>query len=71
MKICPKCGNKTFLVAAHIVQEWKVDENEEFIEVTEDCICVSHRPDNEDIWICEKCGYKAAGEAFESKGGDE
>ena len=67
MKICPKCGNKTFIVTAHIVQEWKVDENGEFMEVTQDCICVSHHPDNEDIWICEKCGYDAAGEKFESK----
>ena len=67
MKICPKCRNKTFLVTAHIVQGWLVDENGEFMEVTEDCVCVSHHPDNEDIWTCEKCGYDAAGEEFESK----
>lgn len=67
MKMCPKCGNKTFNVAAHIVQEWEVDENENFIKVTEDCICVSHYPDNEDVWICAKCGYNAAGEQFEVK----
>ena len=67
MKKCPKCGNKTFVVTAHIVQEWKVDEGGNFEEVTEDCVGVLHSPDNEDVWECEKCGYEAAGKEFENK----
>lgn len=65
MKKCSKCGNTTFNVGAHIVQEWLVDEDGDFIEVTDDCIEVTHSPDNEDLWTCTECGYEAAGKDFE------
>lgn len=65
MKKCPKCGNKTFEVNAHVVQGWLVDGDGDFTAVTEDCVEVTHRPDNDDIWVCSKCGYDAAGSEFE------
>ena len=65
MKKCPKCGNKKFIVTAHVVQEWKVGEDGDFIEATNDCVCVSHYPDNEDIWQCDACGYDGVGKEFE------
>jgi ribosomal protein L37AE/L43A len=66
MKRCPKCGNNQFLVTAHVVQEWIVDEYGEFVEVTSECLEVAHFPDNEDLWQCSKCGYEAAGAKFET-----
>ena len=65
MKRCPKCGNKEFIVTAHVVQEWLVDKYGEFIKATQDCVCVSHYPDDDDIWQCESCGYDGAGSEFE------
>lgn len=64
MRICPKCGGNKFIVTAHVVQEWLVDECGLCIDVRDDCICVTHEPDNRDVWECFKCGYEAAGEEF-------
>lgn len=67
MKKCPKCGNKTFIVGAHVVQLWKVDENGEYIQTVEECDCVAHHPDNEDMWQCAECGYEDSGDKFEEE----
>lgn len=64
IKICPKCGGKRFGVSAHVVQDWEVDENGEFVKVVEDCIEVAHFPDDEDIWDCLECGYSSSGDSF-------
>lgn len=64
MKICPKCGNKRFSVTAHVAQEWEVDENGNFIKTITECTDVTHTPDDDDIWVCTKCGYDAAGSEF-------
>lgn len=68
MKICPKCGNKRFYATAHVVQEWLVDEDGDFIQCTEDCLEVNTFPDDDDIWICSKCGYDAPGSELEIDG---
>lgn len=65
MKICPKCGGKEFLISAHVVQEWMVDGNGEFISCTEDCLDVTHKPSNDECWECAHCGYEDIGENFE------
>jgi hypothetical protein len=58
--VCPKDPNhKEFSVTAHIAQEWKVDANGEFLEVTEDCTDVTHRPDILDYFTCFECGEEA------------
>lgn len=63
-KRCPKCGAKQFVVSAHVVQDWLVDENGKFIECRENCVEVAHKPDDEDIWECNECGHSAAGSEF-------
>ena len=64
MKKCPKCGGERFLATAHVTQEWIVDKDENFIESLDDCVDVTHKPDDEDLWECEKCGYAVAGKEF-------
>lgn len=61
MKCCPKCGGKTFRVSASVIQEWLVDETGEFIEEVSSCVDVIHEPDDNDLWVCNKCGHEATG----------
>ena len=67
MKRCPKCGNDTFYVTAHVTQGWIVDDGGEYLETTEECEEVTHKPDDLDIWECVNCGYEDRGEAFNVK----
>ena len=64
MKKCPKCGCNQFLVTAHVTQDWEVDGNADFIKAVNDCVDVTHKPDDEDLWECNNCGYAAAGKEF-------
>lgn len=59
--ICPVCGNDEFYVNAHVVQGWRVDSDGEFLEETESCVETTHKPDNDDIWECTKCGWSGDG----------
>lgn len=59
--ICPVCGNDEFYTNAHVVQGWRVDCDGEFIEETESCVEVTHKPDDDDIWQCTKCGWEGPG----------
>lgn len=65
MKICPKCGGQVFIVTQHVTQTVKVDGEGYFISEVSSCDEVTHAPDNDDIWQCEKCGFDAAGSEFE------
>lgn len=53
--ICPKCGNREFYTTAHVVQEWRVDENGEYLDTAEPCLEVVAEPDDDNIWLCTKC----------------
>lgn len=53
--ICPKCGNRKFLTTAHVMQEWEVDEDGEFISCADECLQVSFGPDDDNIWRCSEC----------------
>lgn len=64
MKRCPECGGKEFNVFAHVVQDWLVGENGEFISCTNSCVSVAHYPDDEDLWECDVCGYDGPGRVF-------
>lgn len=64
MKCCPKCGGKSFRATATVLQGWIVDSDGEFVEEYKSCIDVCHAPDDSDIWVCDKCGYKAEGAAM-------
>lgn len=47
--VCPKCGGRTFSTCATVTQEWKVDENGDYLEVLEDCLQVFSEPDDGNI----------------------
>lgn len=38
-----------------------IDCDGEFIEETESCVEVTHKPDDDDIWQCTKCGWEGPG----------
>jgi ribosomal protein L37AE/L43A len=49
------------------VQDWKVNQYEEYIETMEDCVEITHYPDDMDIWSCANCDYEDRGSAFNVK----
>lgn len=57
--VCPKCSCKEFVTTATIQQDWKVDEDGNFIEVVEECTQTLYGPDHGNIWTCVKCGAEA------------
>lgn len=61
---CPKCGAKSFCATAHVTQDWVVDEKGNFIKSHNDCLEVTHFPDENDIFDCNNCGYSAEGREF-------
>lgn len=61
-RICPKCGCKEFTTTAHVMQEWKVDGEGNFIETVDPCLQVDHYPDPDNIWTCCRCGSEAVEE---------
>ena len=67
MKKCPKCGAETFYVTAHVTQDWKVNKYGGYVETMDDCIEVTHYPDDTDIWGCTKCYYEDSGSVFNVK----
>lgn len=71
MKKCPKCGNNTFLVTAHVAQDWRVDTDGAFLSVVNSCSQTTHQPNDDDLWTCERCGYEAAGSEFNPKNTDK
>ena len=46
---CPNCESTKFLVTAHVTQDWEVDENGNFIKCTNECVEVTHEPNEEDM----------------------
>lgn len=63
-KRCPRCGGEEFIVSAHVVQEWLVDECGLCLKVIDDCVAITHEADDTDIWQCKKCGIDAPGKHF-------
>ena len=61
---CPKCGGNIFTSIAHVTQEWMLDGHGNFMESISNCIDVTHKPDDEDLWECLDCNYNAAGSDF-------
>ena len=61
---CPVCGAKSFEVTAHVTQDWKIDCNGTFLEALNECVEVTHYPDETDIWSCSNCDFSAEGKSF-------
>ena len=61
---CPKCGAESFEVTAHVTQDWRIDSNGTFLQSLNECVEVTHYPDEDDIWDCANCSYSATGGEF-------
>lgn len=61
---CPVCGAESFEVTVHVTQDWKIDCNGSFVESLNECVEVTHYPDETDIWNCANCQFSAAGSKF-------
>lgn len=70
MKKCPKCGCEAFYVTAHVTQDWKVDSYGDFMDVVDDCVEVTHFPQDYDLWECAQCSYNDRGSEFNVKRDD-
>jgi hypothetical protein len=58
--VCPNNPNHTrFATTAHVVQEWEVDADGNFIDVITDCLEVASKPDRSNIWECMECATEA------------
>lgn len=64
---CPACGAESFEVTAHVTQDWKIDCNGTFLESLNECVEVTHYPDENDIWDCADCGFSAVGREFRNQ----
>lgn len=51
-------------MTAHVTQDWEVNMEGNFIREVESCVEVIHKPGDDDIWTCSKCGHQDAGETF-------
>ncbi len=58
-RICPKCGNNIFITSAHVMQDWEVDGEGNWLETVVDCEQIDHGPDPDNLWTCSRCGTLA------------
>lgn len=54
--ICPNCGGTEFITVAHIMQDWKVDQDGNLLELVDPFLQCNFPPDDSNIWSCTKCG---------------
>lgn len=58
--ICPKNENhKEFITVAHVSQDWKVDENGNWIDTVDESLEVTAKPQAENTWTCFICNAEA------------
>jgi len=50
--------HREFITTAHVMQDWTVDENGNFIEVRQTLETTS-KPDADNLWTCAICGRTA------------
>lgn len=55
-RICPKCGNNTFITSAHVMQDWEVDAEGNYLDTVNGCVQVDQDPDQDNSWSCSRCG---------------
>ena len=57
--VCPNNpDHKEFITTAHVMDEWLVDENGDFLDTLRNLETV-HGPDPQNIWTCNECGARA------------
>lgn len=60
---CPKDKSHTaFVTTAHVMQEWIVGGDGEWVSTLTDCLDVVHPPDHDNTWSCHTCGADAVWE---------
>ena len=47
--------HKTFSTTAHVMQEWKVDDEGHFVECLTECLQITHNPHIDNLWHCCEC----------------
>jgi hypothetical protein len=58
--VCPNSPeHKRFVTVAHVMQDWLVDEDGDFIAVRDPDVDTSFRPNPGNIWTCDACGAEA------------
>lgn len=57
--VCPNGCHAALSTTAHVMQDWKVDLEGNFIEVLDDALEMVCLPDDDNIWTCLKCGEEA------------
>ena len=56
---CPKDpAHKEFITTAHVVEEWVVDEEGNWIETLQS-LETAHPPHKDNCWSCAECGEEA------------
>jgi len=57
-RACPKgCDPSAgFYTTAHVVQEWRVNQNGDFVATASECLEVTHGPHEDNVWTCVTCG---------------
>lgn len=68
---CPKCGGRKFNATAHVTQDWEIDEKGDFQKSLNDCIEVTHSPNEDDIIDCVKCGHSGTAADFITQKSEE
>lgn len=61
-RICPKCGNNTFITSAHVMQDWEVEAEGNYLDTVNGCVQVDQDPDQDNSWSCSRCGTEAINE---------
>lgn len=64
MKICPRCGNRSFKAKLNAEQWWYFDSDGEVVDKSELVFTANGKAD---VWECEDCGYKCNPDCFEYK----
>lgn len=60
--VCPKDDkHKEFYTVTHILQEWRVDEHGQFIDIARngEALETVHGPHKDNLWVCATCGCEA------------
>lgn len=58
--ICPKNEeHKQFITVAHVMQDWLVDEQGNWLETVDESLETSFPPNKDNLWTCAVCGAEA------------
>ena len=59
LHVCPNHCGSDFNVTAHVTQDWEVDAEGNFKKALNQCVEVTHGPQEDDCWECSRCGMEA------------